>query len=67
VLSTVLSQLARQALPGFIGGQLGGLSGATVLPVTAAEGADLHCECLARTLVHERVLDALDDLLRVAD
>lgn len=40
-------------------------SGASVLPFTAAEGADLHCEPLARTLVHERVLDALDDLLPV--
>lgn len=41
-------------------------SGATVLPFTAAEGADLHCEPLARTLVHERVLDALDGLLNEA-
>lgn len=38
-------------------------SGARVLPFTAAEGADLHCEPLARTLVHERVLDTLADLL----
>jgi hypothetical protein len=40
-------------------------SGARVLPFTAAEGADLHCEPLARTLVHERVFDALADLLLV--
>ncbi|MDF2556079.1 MAG: hypothetical protein K0R60_1974, partial [Microbacterium sp.] len=29
----------------------------TLVPFTADEGAQSHCEPLARTLVHERVLD----------
>lgn len=35
-----------------------------VLRFTAAEGADGHCEPLARTLVHERVLDWLSATIR---
>lgn len=32
----------------------------TVVPFTAAEGADLHCEPLARALVEQRMFDWLD-------
>lgn len=37
---------------------------AELMPFTAAEGADGHCEPLARTLVHERTLDRVSELLR---
>lgn len=36
---------------------------ATLLPFTAAEGADGHCQPLARTLTDERVFDWLDEQL----
>lgn len=38
----------------------------TLMPFTAAEGADLHCEPLARTLVAERMFDWLDEQLQPA-
>jgi hypothetical protein len=37
---------------------------AELMPFTAAEGADGHCEPLARTLVHERTLDRVSELLQ---
>jgi hypothetical protein len=37
----------------------------TVMPFTAAEGADEHCQPLARTLTAERMFDWLDDQLAV--
>jgi len=34
-----------------------------VMPFTAAEGANFHCQPLARTLTHQRMFDWLDDQL----
>jgi pimeloyl-ACP methyl ester carboxylesterase len=34
---------------------------------TAAEGAGMHCEALARTLFHQRMFDWLDETLGMAD
>jgi dienelactone hydrolase len=46
--------------------QLGDLTTqvSTVLPFTAAEGADLHCEPLARSVAAQRMFDWLDDRVR---
>lgn len=38
---------------------------ATIVPFTAAEGADLHCEPLAHSLLTERAFDWLDERLGV--
>jgi hypothetical protein len=38
---------------------------ATLVPFTAAEGADLHCEPLAHSLLAERAFDWLDERLGV--
>jgi hypothetical protein len=35
----------------------------THLPFTAAEGADMHCEPMARGLTAQRIFDWLDDTL----
>ena len=41
------------------------LSGAKrLISFTAAEGADRHCEPMARTLVEQRIFDWLDETLR---
>lgn len=47
-------------------GQLAALTPAvsTVIEFTAAEGADKHCQPLARTLTAQRMFDWLDDRLQ---
>lgn len=36
-----------------------------LVPFTAAEGADMHCEMMARSLYHQRLYDWLDETLGV--
>ena len=38
-----------------------------LVPFTAAEGASMHTESLARTLYHQRMFDWLDETLSVGD
>lgn len=61
----ILSPENEQFWPGQ-GEQLAALAPtvSTVIPFTAAEGADGHCEPLARGLTAERMFDWLDDRLR---
>jgi dienelactone hydrolase len=60
----ILSPEGEQFWPGQ-SEQLAGLVGdvATVIPFTAAEGADGHCQPLARTLTAQRMFDWLDQHL----
>jgi hypothetical protein len=49
------SQQLHDALPG---------PDREIVPFTAAEGANWHCEPMARSLVDQRVVDRLDEPLR---
>jgi hypothetical protein len=60
----ILSPEGEQFWPGQAE-RLGELTSAvsTIVPFTASEGAELHCQPLARTLTAQRMFDWLDQLV----
>jgi dienelactone hydrolase len=56
----------EQFWPGQAEQLAGWVAGSELVPFTRAEGADLHCEPMARSLVDERVFDWLDERLAPA-
>lgn len=59
----VTSPDGEQFWPGQSEQLVAAVAGATLLPFTKAEGANLHCQPLARALTDQRMLDWLDDQL----
>ncbi len=53
----------EQFWPGQSQSLVNAVAGATLLPFTEAEGANLHCQPMARALTDQRMLDWLDERL----
>ncbi len=59
----VTSPEGEQFWPGQSEQLVAAVSGATLVPFTQAEGANLHCQPMARALTDQRMLDWLDGVL----